>query len=150
MTSKQPRILIVDDQPEIRSFLSDALDVFGYQVGAAGNADEAFALIARTRFDLVMSDLRLPGLRGLDFAAKLRSIDPVLPLIMLTGSAPDDDDLCRVREAGIAVLHKPVPLPQLETALAEALSGGPRDVAGSHRRLPRSQQPGRLAYRDRR
>jgi len=79
MTSKQPRILIVDDEPEIRSFMSDALDVFGYQVGAASNADEAFALIARTRFDLVMSDLRLPGLRGLDFAARLRSIDPVLP-----------------------------------------------------------------------
>jgi len=124
MTSRQPGpfILIVDDEPEIRSFMSDALDVFGYQVGAARDADEAFALIARTRFDLVMSDLRLPGLRGWDFAAKLRSIDPVLPLIMLTGSAPDDDDLCRVREAGIAVLHKPVPLPQLETALAEALS----------------------------
>jgi len=123
MTSKQPRILIVDDEPEIRSFMSDALDVFGYQVGAAGNAEEAFALIARTRFDLVMSDLRLPGLRGWDFAARLRSIDPVLPLIMLTGSAPDDDDLCRVREAGIAVLHKPVPLPQLETALTAALGG---------------------------
>ena len=124
MTSRQPgpRILIVDDEPEIRSFMSDALDVFGYQVGAASDADEAFALIARTRFDLVMSDLRLPGLRGWAFAAKLRSIDPVLPLIMLTGSAPDDDDLCRVREAGIAVLHKPVPLPQLETALTEALS----------------------------
>ncbi len=122
MTSRQ-RILIVDDEPEIRSFMSDALDVFGYQVGAASNADEAFALIARTRFDLVMSDLRLPGLRGWDFAARLRSIDPVLPLIMLTGSAPDDDDLNRVREAGIAVLHKPVPLPQLETALTEALGG---------------------------
>src|SRR5204862_7380045 len=89
----------------------------------AGNAEEAFALIARTRFDLVMSDLRLPGLRGWGFAARLRSIDPVLPLIMLTGSAPDDDDLCRVRGAGIAVLRKPVPLPQLETALTAALGG---------------------------
>jgi len=116
MTSKQPRILIVDDEPEIRSFMSDALDVFGYQVGAASNADEAFALIARTRFDLVMSDLRLPGLRGWDFAARL-------PLIVLTGSAPDDEDLCRVREAGIAVLHKPIPLPQLETAVTAALGG---------------------------
>jgi len=123
MTSQQPaRILIVDDEPEIRSFMSDALGVFGYHVGAAGDADEAFILVARTRFDLVMSDLRLPGLRGCDFAAKLRSIDPVLPLIMLTGSAPDDEDLRRVREAGIAVLHKPVQLPQLQTALSEALA----------------------------
>ena len=125
MTSRQPGpfILIVDDEPEIRSFMSDALDVFGYQVGAASNADEAFALIARTRFDLVMSDLRLPGLAGWDFVARLRSMDPVLPLIMLTGSAPDDDDLRRVRDAGIAILHKPVHLPQLQTALTEALGG---------------------------
>ena len=125
MTSPQPgsRILIVDDEPEIRSFMRDALGAFGYQVGAAGDADEAFALVARTRFDLVMSDLRLPGLRGWDFAARLRSIDPVLPLIMLTGSAPDDDDLRRIREAGIAVLYKPVQLPQLQTALTDALAG---------------------------
>ena len=125
MTSRQsaPRVLIVDDEPEIRAFMSDALDIFGYQVGAAGNADEAFALVSDNRFDLVMSDLRLPGLTGWDFVARLRSLDPVVRLIMLTGSAPEDDDLKRVRAAGIPVLHKPVALPQLQTALTEALAG---------------------------
>src|SRR5437667_396458 len=99
MTSRQsaPRVLIVDDEPEIRAFMSDALDIFGYQVGAAGNADEAFALVARNRFDLVMSDLRLPGLTGWDFVTRLRTLDPVMRLILLTGSAPEDDDLERVR-----------------------------------------------------
>jgi CheY-like chemotaxis protein len=115
------RILVVDDEPEIRSFMGDALAVFGYDVAAAGDAEEAFKLVAHTRFDLVMSDLRLPGLRGWDFVAKLRSIDRAVPLVMLTGSAPDDEDLRRVREAGIAVLHKPVQLPQLQTALTKAM-----------------------------
>jgi CheY-like chemotaxis protein len=125
MTSRQPapRVLIVDDEPEIRAFMTDALDIFGYQVGAAGDADEAFALVARDRFDLVMSDLRLPGLTGWDLVTRLRSLDPVMRLIMLTGSAPEDDDLKRVRAAGIPVLHKPVPLPQLQTALTRALAG---------------------------
>jgi len=125
MTSRQsgPRILVVDDEPEVRSFMSDALNVFGYEVGAAGDADEAFALVARTRFDLVMSDLGLPGLTGWEFVARLRRLDPVMPLIMVTGSAPEDDDLRRVRDAGIAILHKPVHLPQLQTALTEALGG---------------------------
>jgi CheY-like chemotaxis protein len=125
MTSQQPgrRILVVDDEPEVRSFMSDALDVFGYEVGAAGDVDEAFSLFARTRFDLVMSDLCLPGLTGWELVTRLRGIDPVLPLIMLTGSAPEDDALRRVRDAGIAVLHKPVHLPQLQTAVAEALGG---------------------------
>jgi len=125
MTSRQsgPRILVVDDEPEVRSFMSDALDVFGYEVRAAGDADEAFALVARTRFDLVMSDLGLPGLTGWEFVARLRRLDPVMPLIMVTGSAPEDDDLRRVRAAGIAVLHKPIPLPRLQAALADALGG---------------------------
>jgi CheY-like chemotaxis protein len=118
-----PRVLIVDDEPEIRALMTDALDLFGYQVGAAGDADEAFMLVARNRFDVVMSDLRLPGLTGWDLVTKLRSLDPVMRLIMLTGSAPDDDDLQRVRAAGIRVLHKPVQLPQLQLALTEALAG---------------------------
>jgi two-component system, NtrC family, response regulator PilR len=124
MTSRQsaPRVLIVDDEPEVRAFMSDALDIFGYQVGAAGNADEAFALVSRNRFDLVMSDLRLPGLTGWDFVTRLRSLDSAMRLIMLTGSAPEDDDLKRVQAAGIPVLHKPVQLPQLQTALSEALA----------------------------
>ena len=123
MTVQQPgrHILVVDDQPEIRSFMSDALGVFGYHVGAAGDADEAFDLVARSRFDLVISDLCLPGLAGLEFVARLRGINPALPLIMLTGSSPQDDELRRVREAGIAVLHKPVQLPQLQAALDHAL-----------------------------
>jgi DNA-binding response OmpR family regulator len=116
-----PRVLIVDDEPEIRSFVSDALGLFGYDVSAAADADQAFGLAARTRFDLVVSDLRLPGLRGWDLVAKLRSIDPVVPLVMLTGSGPEDEELRRVREFGITVLHKPVQLPQLQAALTKAM-----------------------------
>lgn len=125
MTVQQggPHVLIVDDQAEIRSFMSDALAVFGYRVGAAGDADEALDLLARCRFDLVISDLRLPGLAGLEFVTRLRAIDPALRLIMLTGTSPQDHELRRVREAGIAVLHKPVQLPQLQNALNEALGG---------------------------
>src|SRR5204862_5997587 len=125
MTSSQrmARILVVDDEPPVRAFVTDALAVFGYEVSAAGNADEAFAAAARTRFDLVLSDLRLPGLHGWDFVVKLRAIDSTLPVIMLTGSGPEDDELRRVREAGIAVLHKPVQLAQLQTALGQALRG---------------------------
>lgn len=120
-TAAAPRILIVDDEPEIRSFISDALGLFGYDVSAAADAEQAFGLAARTRFDLVVSDLRLPGIWGSELVAKLRSIDPVVPLVMLTGSGPEDDTLRRVREAGITVLHKPVQLPQLHAALTKAM-----------------------------
>ena len=117
------RILVVDDEPEIRAFVSDALDVFGYQVTAVADAQEAFAAAATTRFDLVLSDLRLPGLRGWDFVAKLRTVDPALAIVMLTGAAPEDDALRRVREAGVPILHKPVRLLQLQAVLTQALRG---------------------------
>jgi CheY-like chemotaxis protein len=119
-----PRILIVDDEPEIRAFMSDALGIFGYDVRAAADADEAVTLVARTPFDLVLSDLRLPGLRGWDFVTRLRRLDPAPAVIMMTGSAPDDDDLRQVRDAGITVLHKPVQLPQLQTAVSTTLARG--------------------------
>ena len=118
-----PRILVVEDEPEVRGFVTDALSVFGYDVTAAGTADEALAAASRMRFDLVLSDLRLPGLRGWDFVVKLRTTDATLPVIMLTGSSPDDADLRRVCEAGIPVLHKPVQLAQLQAALGAALRG---------------------------
>lgn len=124
------RILVVDDEPEIRSLMSEALYAFGYQVGAVGGTEEALALFAQTQYDLVMSDLRLPGLTGADFAHKLRSIDPTLPVIMLTGSAPDDDDVRRVRDAGIAILHKPIGLPQLQITLTEALGNRSGSLRG--------------------
>jgi CheY-like chemotaxis protein len=116
-------VLVVDDKPEIRSFMSDALGAFGYEVGAARDVDEAFALVARSRFDLVISDLRLPGLGGLDFVARLWTINAGVPVIMLTGSGPQEPETRRVREAGIAVLHKPVQLRQLQSALNDALGG---------------------------
>jgi CheY-like chemotaxis protein len=115
------RILIVDDEPEIRAFMSDALGVFGHDVGAAADADEAFKLVRHIPFDLVLSDLRLPGLRGWDFVSRLRSVEPAPAIIMMTGSAPDDDDLRQVRDAGITVLYKPVQLPQLQTAVSATL-----------------------------
>ena|SRR5689334_6063196 len=120
---RKPRILVVDDEPEVRAFVTDALAVFGYETIGAGNAEEAFAAAAGTSFDLVLSDLRLPGLRGCDFVAKLHQLAPSVPVIMLTGSSPDDADLRRVSEAGILVLHKPVRLVQLQTALGHALRG---------------------------
>jgi len=126
MSSQQPppRILIVDDEPEIRSFMSDALGAFGYLVRMAAGANEAFALAARTPFDLVICDLGLPGLEGAELIARLRGIVPAVPVIMLTGATPDDQHVRRVREAGLAVLHKPVGLLQLHRAVMEALAKG--------------------------
>jgi DNA-binding NtrC family response regulator len=117
-----PRILIVDDAADVRSFMTDALGALGYHVRTAAGANEALALMAHTPFNLVMCDLRLPGLGGWEFVVRLRDVDPSVAVIMLTGAASDDYDVDRIRETGIAVLHKPVTLLQLHTTVTQALS----------------------------
>jgi CheY-like chemotaxis protein len=114
-------ILIVDDAPEVRAFVSEALRTLGYEVHTASGANEALALTARTPFNLVLCDLRLPGVRGLELVERLRRLDPDGAVIVLTGVSSDDPDVRRLRESGTAVLHKPVPLAQLQTAVAKAL-----------------------------
>jgi CheY-like chemotaxis protein len=123
LSVEQPahRILVVDDTPEVRAFVSEALRALGYEVHTASGANEALALTARTSFNLVLCDLRLPGVRGLELVERLRRLDPDRAVIILTGVSSDDPDVRRLREGGIAVLHKPVQLAQLQTTVAEAL-----------------------------
>jgi CheY-like chemotaxis protein len=123
LSVEQPahRILVVDDTPEIRAFVSEALRTLGYEVHTASGANEALALTARTSFNLVLCDLRLPGVRGLELVERLRRLDPDRAVIILTGVSSDDPDVRRLREGATAVLHKPVQLAQLQTAVAEAL-----------------------------
>jgi len=123
LSVEQPahRILVVDDTPEIRAFVSEALRTLGYEVHTASGANEALALTARTSFNLVLCDLRLPGVRGLELVERLRRLDPDRAVIILTGVSSDDPDVRRLREGGTAVLHKPVQLAQLQTAVAEVL-----------------------------
>lgn len=111
----------MDDTPQIRTFVSEALRTLGYDVRTAAEAHEALTLIAHTPFHLVLCDLRLPGVRGLELVERLRCLDPERTVIILTGVSSDDPDVRRLRESGTAVLHKPVQLAQLQTAVAEAL-----------------------------
>ena len=112
----------MDDTPEVRAFVSEALRTLAYDVRTAAGANEALALTARTPFNLIVCDLRLPGVRGLELVERLRRLDPEVAVIILTGVSSDDPDVRRLREGGIAVLHKPVQLAQLTTTITKALS----------------------------
>jgi len=96
-----PRILIVDDEPEIRSFISDALGLFGYDVSAAADAEQAFGLAAHTRFDLVVSDLRLPGISTGDRLLVTAAGTP--PLLTVYPMATIEAILLRLAPASTAV-----------------------------------------------
>ena len=79
----RPRVLLVDDEPHIREFLSMGFDYEGFETMVAGTGDEALDTIARERPDIVILDVMLPGVSGLEVARHARRVSDV-GIIMLT------------------------------------------------------------------
>lgn len=79
------RALIVDDEPAIREILSEKLSREGYECVTLGNAVEALALVRQEAFDVILSDLRMPGVSGLDFLEEARQVCPRAAFLLVTG-----------------------------------------------------------------
>jgi DNA-binding response OmpR family regulator len=85
------RILVVEDEQVLREGLSDLLSGAGYEVAAVGDGAEAVERGTDERFDLVLLDLMLPKLDGIEVLTRLRRVRPGLPIIMLTARSGEDD-----------------------------------------------------------
>jgi DNA-binding response OmpR family regulator len=86
MAATQGRVLVVDDELDVREMLEDALAYFGYEVQAAITAEEALDVFPTFRPDIVLLDLALPGISGEQLLDQLRTTHPGLPVIMITGN----------------------------------------------------------------
>jgi CheY-like chemotaxis protein len=120
-SNRRDRILIVDDDQDARELIGQVLAEAGYLVEVAGDGFEAIAKLPRALPDLVLTDMRMPGMDGVDLAQRIRSQSDV-PVVLTTGA--DTFDLCTKAEAygAVACLTKPINLDELlwtiETALA--------------------------------
>lgn len=117
------RILIVDDEAEVRRFLARRLQRAGYAVEQAGDGFEAITLIRRTAPDVVIADIVMPGLGGLPLLRALRRADADLPVIVLTERAALDGVVQAMQEGLLSnCLLKPLPdLALLEAAVLRAI-----------------------------
>ena len=85
-------VLVVDDEAAIRDMVRMALELEGFQVSDASNAHQAANLLKDQAIDLVLLDWMMPGVSGIDFAAKIkRDIDPSIGIIMVTAKDTEDD-----------------------------------------------------------
>lgn len=86
-------VLVVDDEPAVREYLSDLLELEGHDVATAADGPSALRSIQQARPDCVVLDLMMPGMSGHDVLAEIRRIDggPHLPVVMLTAAASDDE-----------------------------------------------------------
>ncbi|MCX6834815.1 MAG: sigma-54 dependent transcriptional regulator [candidate division Zixibacteria bacterium] len=116
------RVLIVDDEQNIRTSFSSLLMDEGMQTRSAVSAEEAARLCAVQPFDLILLDLHLPGQHGLDFLKKLKE-DPFSPAVLvISGQADIPDALKAVRLGAIDYLEKPVPPEKLISSVRAALA----------------------------
>ncbi len=116
------RILVVDDERLFREMYRDALSRHGYEVASAASAQEALAALAADRTDLLLTDVRMPGMDGIELCAEALRRDPALEAVAVT-AAGDLDTAVRAMQAGCGdFLVKPVQEERLAQAVARALA----------------------------
>lgn len=121
MLSKALNLLIVDDDHSLRSMLSFVLGKEGYQVEEAQSAGEALKKLKSRRFDLVISDIRMPDLNGIELLKKIKIHDPDLPVIMITAYAATQDAIEAMKLGAEDYIMKPFNLEELKIILDKSL-----------------------------
>ncbi len=124
-------VLIVDDEPAVRGLLSEILALLGHRVVERASAESALEFFEGRRFDLVLTDLGLPGMSGWDLARRLRAADPRVTIGFVTGWGEDVSQE-KVEEAGgNGFIGKPFSIEDVEslTRMASQRSGEDRAAA---------------------
>lgn len=115
------RLLVVDDEQSMREFLEIMLSGDGYQVTIAATGEDAYDMYRKEKQDLVLTDVRMPGMSGLDLIREVRAIDSVVPIIAITAYASADDAIRAVREGAYDYISKPFQIEDLRAVIRNAL-----------------------------
>lgn len=115
------KVLLVDDEPAVRTCLAAALQRFGHTVAVATCGPEALALLAQQPFDLVITDFRMPGGGGEQVVRAVRSRSESIALLMLTAFPAELPTRLRTGPEAVRVLPKPFMLSQLRREVDEVL-----------------------------
>ena len=113
------RIMVVDDDSDVRAFLVDSLESLGHKVSAAGSGEDALAMLAECAPELAFIDYAMPGMHGADVARAAREVLPDLPIVFVTGYA-ETDQLFAALGADAPILRKPFTVSDLADAVEDA------------------------------
>lgn len=113
------RLLIVDDEAVIRDLCIRALK--GYHIVQAGNGEEALALFDRGGIDVILTDVMMPGMDGIELLKRIKQKEPTIVVIVMTGFAEKDVILNALKADADDFISKPLNLLQLKTAVDKAL-----------------------------
>jgi two-component system cell cycle response regulator CpdR len=120
------KILVAEDDRAVSAFVTRALTHGGHAVTAAPDGLVALTLLAADRYDLLLTDIVMPGLDGIALALKASKDFPDMPIVLMTGFAAERQRAHNLDSLIHRVISKPFTLNQICAAVDEALAGGPR------------------------
>lgn len=115
------RLLVVDDEPNIRTAIAQALRLTGYSVDEASSGLEALALLGQQTYDLMVVDMKMPGLDGIEVMDRARQLQPELLIIVLTGYASLESAIAAVKLDAVDYLRKPLRAQEIVDAVTQTL-----------------------------
>jgi two-component system, NtrC family, nitrogen regulation response regulator NtrX len=117
----KPRILVIDDEAAIRDSLKMILEYEDYQFAGAASGQEGLAVVQRDRPDLVLLDIKMPGMDGIEVLRKLHAMDETLPIVMISGHGTTATAVEAIRSGAIDFLDKPLSSERVIVTLQNAL-----------------------------
>jgi DNA-binding NtrC family response regulator len=117
------KILIIEDEETLRDSLKRVLLREGYEVAAVESTESALPLIARQYYDVIVTDIILPGASGMEFLKTCRQKNPDLIVIIMTAYATIESAVEAIRAGAFEYIVKPVQHEEFKTMIKKALSG---------------------------
>lgn len=125
MNSPKWRVLVIEDDLEMRSLLEDFIKQEGYEVKSVDNGSQAFILLAREDFDLIITDIMMPGLSGLDILPGLKKLQPQSSVIVITAFGTEEVQRRALEKGACGYLEKPLHLEDLKIMIREMIPPKP-------------------------
>lgn len=120
------KILITEDEDSLRSFVARALRLDGHETQEAADGAEGLQLLEEGQYDLLLSDIRMPVMDGIELAHRAADQFPNLRILLMTGYAEQRERADDLMAKIVDVVDKPFALPDIRRAVAQALSVAPK------------------------
>jgi DNA-binding response OmpR family regulator len=119
---EDPTILVIDDEVEICGFLKDLLTAEGYTVITASDPQEGLEKVEQLRPDLVLLDLKMPKMNGVEVLRRSKRLHATIPVIIMTGYGTMESAMAAMRLGAFDYITKPFDLPHLKALVKDALA----------------------------
>ncbi len=140
MRTIRKKIFIVDDEPAMRSAIKDALSEFGYDVVCFANTQACLPEIERTGCNLLISDVKMPGVDGIEFLKHMRQKAPWIPMIMITGYGNIQMAVQAVKTGAADFIEKPFEATVFLNKVREVLSRSEYESSSNRFKLTKTEK----------